>query len=289
MLARLSLSPAGPARPELARRPLSRRAFTLPELLVVLLIVGLISVLALAVVLPAYSHREVSAAGRTLQGAITGARSEAIRTDLPAGIRLLPDPAFPIRHRPDGSIDPSGVLAYNRIIPIGPAPDYSEGSVSVYTDGARGSSNYAAAIRTVNGYPGVPCLVLEQAVRNAQGAPNAPTSWFWNIRVGDQIQLNKTGPWYTVVGPLEIRPTNPDPLKRSNSELFVNIGPPGTALPTLAGGVPCEFLLLVNGRDDNANGFVDEGFDGIDNDGDGVVDNATEWERETWLGAAGNH
>ena len=33
-------------------------------------------------------------------------------------------------------------------------------------------------------------------------SPNSPTSWFWNIRVGDKIQINNAGPWYTVVGPM---------------------------------------------------------------------------------------
>ena len=34
--------------------------------------------------------------------------------------------------------------------------------------------------------------------------PNPPTNWFWNIRVGDKIQINNAGPWYTVVGPMAI-------------------------------------------------------------------------------------
>lgn len=267
--------------PRVVRRRLTgRRGFTLVELLVVLTIIGLVSVLVLGVVLPAYNHREVSAAGRTLQGALVGARSEAARTARPAGIRLLPDPAFPLRHRADGTVDPTSILAYDRIIPIAPAPDYREGAVSVYTDGAGGSSNYPGAVRTVGAAAGVPCLVVEQAVVEARGAPNPPTSWFWNIRVGDQIQLAGAGPWYTVVGPMAVGPDG------ANSELFVNVGPPGSPLPTLAGGVPCEYLLLVNGADDNGNGWTDEGFDGVDNNGNGVVDEAGEWERETWRGAA---
>ncbi len=267
----------------LARRRLrgARGGFTLVELLVVITIIILISVVALPMVLPAWNHREVSAAGRTLQSAIVGARSEASRTGRPAGIRLLPDPAYPVRYRPDGTIDRGSILAYNRIIPIGPAPDYREGGIAIYADAARGSSNYPAAVRTVNGFAGVPCLVVEQSVVDAQGAPVAPTSWFWNIRVGDQIQINNTGPWYTVVGPMVVSPAN-----GSNSELFVNVGPPGAPLPTLAGGFPCEYLLLVNGRDDNGNGWVDEGCDGVDNNGNGQVDELAEWESERWLGAA---
>ena len=32
--------------------------------------------------------------------------------------------------------------------------------------------------------------------------PNPPTNWSWNIRVGDKLQINQAGPWYTVVGPV---------------------------------------------------------------------------------------
>ena len=37
-----------------------------------------------------------------------------------------------------------------------------------------------------------------------------------------------------------------------------------TVIPTTP-----EFLFLVNGLDDNGDGYVDNGCDGIDNDGDG--------------------
>jgi prepilin-type N-terminal cleavage/methylation domain-containing protein len=258
-----------------------RRGFTLVELMVVLVIISLVTAVVLGSgALRSYQHREVSEAGRTLQGAMVGARDRAINTGRPAGIRLLPDPAFPVGRTANGQIYPYDILAYNRIIPIEPAPDYSEGRISVHADGAGGSSNYPAAIRTVNGAVGMPCLVLEQSVTDANGLPNSPTSWFWNVRVGDQIQVNNAGPWYTVVGPTTVG------AAQGNSELFVNIGPPGSPLPTLAGGQPCEYLLLVNGRDDNNNGWIDEGFDGIDNDHDGLIDNATEWrEFERWLGS----
>ena len=50
-----------------------RRAFTLIELLVVIVIIVLVSAIALPVVLPAMSHRQVSEAARLLQGALAGA------------------------------------------------------------------------------------------------------------------------------------------------------------------------------------------------------------------------
>ena len=85
--------------------------------------------------------------------------------------------------------------------------------------------------------------------------PNAPTSWFWNIRLGDQVQINGAGPWYTVVGPMTV--TSAD----GNSELFVNVGAPGTQSPLATAyingnqSVVChpEFLFLANCQDDNTN------------------------------------
>ena len=45
-----------------------------------------------------------------------------------------------------------------------------------------------------------------------------------------------------------------------------------------------EFLFLVNGQDDNGNGLIDEGWDGLDDDLVKGVDDVLEWENETWLG-----
>jgi hypothetical protein len=83
-----------------------------------------------------------------------------------------------------------------------------------------------------------------------------------------------------------------------NSELFVNDGLPGANLPLLqrtfsiGGKVYPEYLFLVNGLDDNNDGLVDSGWDGLDNNSDNSVDElvpkapetfaSTEWEAETW-------
>jgi prepilin-type N-terminal cleavage/methylation domain-containing protein len=250
-------------------RQLGRLGFTLVELLVVLVIIAIVSAVALPIIVSAWGHRQVSEAARTVQGAFAGARDDAIHTNRPSGYRLIPEAVVTL---PNGQVDPNAPLHVSKMIPIRPAPDYSEGALSIYAP-----SSYSAAVRTVNGAQGVPCLVVEQAVLSDAGAPNPPTSWFWNVRIGEQIRISNAGPWYTIVGP----------MAQANPELFVNIGNPGTALPTLNGGSSCEYLLLVNGRDDNGNGWVDEGFDGVDNNGDGVVDDAAEWEQETWLGSLG--
>jgi hypothetical protein len=62
-----------------------------------------------------------------------------------------------------------------------------------------------------------------------------------------------------------------------------------------------DYLFLVNGIDDGQsqvalalgvpntpNGYIDDGYDGIDNDGNGLVDDPPEWEIETWTGPSVN-
>jgi hypothetical protein len=131
-------------------------------------------------------------------------------------------------------------------------------------------------------------LYMEEAVYHAaNNFLNPPTSWYWNIRIGDKVQIASTGISYTVVGPMNV----------VNPELFVNVGPPGTTppiqrlAPNLTTTYNPEILFLVNGQDDNVDGLVDNGFDGVDNDGDGVVDEVSsgliafpgEWvEPEKW-------
>jgi hypothetical protein len=124
-------------------------------------------------------------------------------------------------------------------------------------------------------------MVTENVYNTSNSPPtlNPPTNWFWNIRVGDKLQINKSGDWYTVIGPMTITPLN------GNPEMFVNVGLPGvtSTLPNSE-----EFLFLVNGQDDNEDGWVDSGWDGVDNNGNGTVDELLEWETEAWKGSLVN-
>jgi hypothetical protein len=165
---------------------------------------------------------------------LVGARDSALHNGTPSGIRLLPDPAFPVQFHnvtingvTTTQIDATLPFAANRIIPIESAPEYSEGAVSVYSP-----LMYPAAIRTVNGLSGVPCLVIEESpgdwVHNGNNwvyVAHSPTGWFWNIRIGDKLQINDSGDWYTVVGPMVVGPGG------GNSEGFVNVGQPATTSP----------------------------------------------------------
>ncbi len=66
--------------------------------------------------------------------------------------------------------------------------------------------------------------MVEECPVDQTASPNEPTSWFWNIRIGDKIRIGNSGQYYTVIGPM----TQPNP------ELFVNDGPAGTSPLTRA-------------------------------------------------------
>jgi prepilin-type N-terminal cleavage/methylation domain-containing protein len=269
-------------------RPRPRvRGFTLIELLVVITIILIVSVLTIPTIASGWSHRQVSEAARVLQANLAGARDAAIRDNAPSGIRLIPDPILNGINPATGLLDPAFPLAYNRLVPIGPAPSYSEGLFTQY----RGPGLPAAVAALPYPGPGTPAvpnptygnttaLMVYQAYLDPTGALAPPTNWSWNIRIGDKIQFNNSGPEYTVIGPMVITPAT------GNVEEFINWGAPGTISPlTDAAGHPLDFLLLVNGQDDNGNGWVDEGWDGVDNDGRNGVDDIGEWGPGAFVGS----
>lgn len=305
----------------------SRKGFTLVEILVVVAIVLITSVVVLSQVLPALAQSQVSESARILQAALAGARDAAIRANAPRGIRLLPDATLTTPSFADataaGVLPGTSTLAFSRIQQIELAPDYAEGLVNIgpfYQSGGAPANfppaypvgsgvTYPYNDSTVGNFSRV--LMIEQSpyvggfITGPSAIPNPPTSWYWNIRVGDQIRINNSGPFYTVVGPCTV---NPISSAGNNTELFVNVGAPGTASPLarsyyqdLSGANPPiagnpEFLFLVNGKDDDGDGYVDSGWDGFDNNLTAeianntahLVDELIEWETETWRGAAGN-
>lgn len=322
-------------------RPASRRkgpgrppAFTLVELLVVIVIIILVSAVALPTVIPALTSRQVSEGARILQAAIAGARDAAIRANAPRGIRLLPDLTLsPGATTAAGTIAPGQVLTASRIVPIEPAPDLTDssttGSATFRTAGfawnaatppvfpfppvlpatmTRGTYPHPAIIVPPGG--GTPTqvfkvLMVVQAVwqNNAGVIANPPTNWFWNVRIGDRFRFTDSGRYYTVVGPMTV----------ANPENFVNDGPSDNnpfgpnfasltdSYPNPVPAIPVnprvtvhpEFLFLVNGLDDDGDGFVDDGLDGVNENANfdkitkaPIVDDIGEWtETETWQGS----
>ncbi len=225
------------------------RGFTLVELLVVIAIIALISAIALPTILPALNERRVSESARVLQAILAGTRDAAIRANTPRGIRLLPDPVF--NGQPLGNGQGYNPLASNRIIPIEPGPDYTEGLVT-----AASNASYLGVVES--GLTGV--------------VPNNPTSWSLNVRQGDKIRFNDSGAYYTIAGPVNGYPYTSAAFP--NTERVISCFTTANPIPPLAtmNGWMAEFLFLTNGQDDNGNGWIDESCDGIDNDGDGITD-----------------
>ena len=254
-----------------ARRRKAPRGFTLLELLVVVAIIALVSAIALPTVLPALNEARVSESARILQAILAGTRDTAIRANAPRGIRLLPDPIF------------NGIggnpLASNRIIPIEPGPDYTEGLVNnVNPKLPNGNPNllYNFYQGTMVGGKAYNYLMISESGADpaTPSVPNNPTNWSLNVRQGDKIRFNDSGAYYTVAGPINGPPFGPAAGAglSTNSERAIACSPASTVpLSSQAGWVP-EFLFLTNGVDDNGNGWIDEQCDGIDNDGDGITD-----------------
>ncbi len=222
--------------------------FTLVEMLVVIAIVVIVSAATIPAIIPALENRRVSEAARVFQAALAGARDSAIRANSPRGIRLLPDPVF-FPKAPTNAFgyrdNDTSAFASSSYVPIETGPAYSEGVVQFVlpkTDG----------------------LIQLREVKASGGLPNPPTSWYWNIRVGEQLRIDGTGLPYTIRGPMVI------PAGRDNPEGFINNGTANAA--SIGIGASPQVLFLSNGIDDDGDGFADEGFDGLDNDRDGVTD-----------------
>jgi hypothetical protein len=275
----------------------------------VITIVGLLSVATLSAVLPALNHQQVGEAARILQAALVGARDAAIRDNAPRGIRLLPDPVL-------NGLDPTTkqpirALAYNRFIPIEIPGEYTTGLAMIAMPLGAGNTFTPYVEAGPNGDDGpnspndphpTPLRVDEELTQgNLGNIPNERTSWFWNIRIGDKIRLSSGGRYYTVVGPCVINPLNPKlpSTLGANPELYVNDGPPGNPTastgvvlpPSAFPGLTAEYLYVVNGEDDNHDGYVDNGWDGYDNNYNTIADDFQEWffppgnpEQEQWVG-----
>lgn len=243
----------------------ARAGFTLIELLVVLTIVAVVAAVTIPTVLGWTRTRAVLSAAEGLQGALVTLREAAAKDRSTKGLRIVPDAAWALSRTPGGMIDGSKALAGGRAIPLASPPGYSEGLATIDVGPLPAGFAKPTAV-----------LMLEQSVRDPAGRLATPTSWAWNARVGDRIQVGGQGGDYWVVGP-EVD---------ANPERFVNYGASGPTLDRGDGQGPREYLWLVNGLDDDGDGRIDPGFNGVDDDGDGLVDESDEWaEVEAWLPA----
>lgn len=240
-------------------------------------IISIVAAATIAAVVVSTRERAVVAAADLLSAALRTARD-----GLPGGgIRLLPDPALSSRLA-DGSIDPARALAASRWVELRVPPDYSAGRCSIYPADL---ATYPAAVTG-----GRACLVLEESpgewIRSGPGwtyLPIEPTNWWGLVRLGERVRIGTST--YTVCGPCDL----------PNADATINAGDPSAPSPlartvtapdgTTTADVRPQYLLLVNGRDDDGDGFVDNGWDGVDNDLANGPDDPGEWEREHWLPA----
>jgi prepilin-type N-terminal cleavage/methylation domain-containing protein len=306
-----------------------RRAFTLVEILVVLTIILLVSVLAIPATMRALGGRQVTDGARIVTGALAGIRDAARKAEEPRGLRLLPDPArtIPAPGQPGaGTLQ----LVYNRMLPIELGGKLKDGRVSIGPMPPVTTTWPPAYPRPATPgdtwpYPdsssGLPMVLMVEEAPYVGGYlipgggivpfPNEPTNWFYNVRVGETIQIGDTGRKYTIVGPCQISPWGTG-TNYGNFEMFVNVGPPGSPSPlsrviydstgTARASTSPEFLFVVNGQDDNQDGYIDSGWDGSNNNPplilapgqklptgyvpDLFTDNLAEWEQEKWVGSA---
>ena len=188
------------------------RGFTLIELLVVIIIIGAISAVALPSIMDGLSHRQVSESARIFQASLGGAKDRALNLSAPCGIRLLPDSAFPVARLASGQVDFSQPLIYSQIANLDTPGDYSSGMVNFLPGMPQSIAvlSYPGPGSSANGLPiygQTTALVLYEVQADpATGLINEPTSWAWNIRVGDKIQINSSGNFYTVIGPMMVTP-----------------------------------------------------------------------------------
>ena len=176
-----------------------------------MLIILLVSAVTLPSIISAISHRQVSEAARILQAALVGARDSAIHNNAISGIRLLPDPTINGINAA-GALDPTLPLAMNRIVPLDAAPDYDEGMISIIQDKSTNTPftpfvnapayPYPASINALTSQTISTLMVEECPVNTTTFLANEPTSWFWNIRIGDKIRIGNAGQYYTVIGPM---------------------------------------------------------------------------------------
>lgn len=275
-----------------------RSGLTLLELLIVMAIILLVSVATIPVALGVFGEQEVSGAASTVHAMFSLTRDTAVRNGRPVGIRLIPDPDLA------GSISGGDYrMASNRMLELQVPPDYTQGRAGKLT--GHGLPELDGITWQLVAHPTIPTMgntflvrriaVVESKLEGESSfalpapplVPTDLTSWYGNIRQGERIRFDTTRQDYIVAGPFFRNVPQSGPPARAdylNSERFV-YGPtcsfstapvlawiPSLPFPASAPANRREILFVVNGRDDDGDGYVDEEFDGIDNNNDGLID-----------------
>jgi prepilin-type N-terminal cleavage/methylation domain-containing protein len=171
------LRPAGDARP----------AFTLIELLIVVIIVLSLTAIAIPLLVPSQDNRRMLESSRIVTGALARARSMAIETRRPAGVVLerqvgLPEACFQISFAEVPA--PYGGGVSDARIHIGELGDLNNNMMVDAPD------------EDWNGDGGFFTPGLVWAITDAFGNPDF--TWQGLVKPGDQLRLNYQGELYTI-------------------------------------------------------------------------------------------
>lgn len=258
-------------------KPSARRGVTLPEILVVVFVLFILFAAFPMIFGHITDKRRIDTASSTIAAYARTAADTAYASGS-AGIRVTQSHVAPLVQSGDYS---------EGLINVRVVPDYSPEMIQWGID--NGVSLYNRLLVESAVFDGVPKRSPIPANDLPEGVANNPTSWFWNVRLGEKIVIR--GKRYTVCGP----------MAQDNAEKFVNVGPmqidkTGKHRVTWSplkrtygeGTHPysTEFLLLANGEDDDRDGLIDSGWNGIDDNLNGYVDDDYEWEAERWTASA---
>jgi prepilin-type N-terminal cleavage/methylation domain-containing protein len=187
------LAEPGPVRIRRASNAAARRGLTLVELLVVVFVFTILAAIAVPQLHVAMEDRRTREAARAVTVALASARNQAMATGRPVGVVFR-------RATELGAPNACTVVEQTE----SPAPYSGENTdAGVRLQLGTVSTSDRPSATGPPGYPAIPVVY-------AQLGPNASAFNLSTIRIGDQMQINHQGPWYTIIGPDGDYPADPD-------------------------------------------------------------------------------